>query len=152
MAIVVKRSVTGREELINGNKLDWSSMGYTYKTTQTANFNSPATAYTHYFPTSWDMEFDAVIGATYRIEAYTSYLELNQAEELDFGIEIVSGATSLATVNDFQTGAQLARGRTIHLIAKATSQTVSVRCWVGSGATNAPIRIYGGAIESQRVA
>ena len=152
MAIVVKRSLTSQEELINSNKLDWSTMGYKYEATSSIDFTSPATAYQHYYPTGWTLTFDAVVGATYKIDAYTSYLEITLNKELDFGIEIVSGATSLALTNDYQTGSQLARARSAHLIATATAASVTVRCWVAVDASSTAVRLYAGSIQSQRVA
>lgn len=151
MAIVVKRSVTSGEELINGNKLDWSTMGYTYKKTDSVTFTSSATAYNRNYPSGWSMTFDAVIGGIYEVCADTSWLT-GSSQELDMMVDIDSGATSIRQVSSIRTGADVSMSRhTISLIT-ATATSVTVKLGIAVGEPSKSITIYGGLMTAKRVA
>ena len=151
MAIIVNRSVTSGEELINGNKLDWSSMGYAYKKTDSVTFTSSATAYDRDYPSSWNMTFDAVVGGIYEVCAYTSWLT-GSSQELDMMVDIDSGASFIRQVSSIRTGADVSMSRfTISLIT-ATATSVTVKVGVAVGEPSKSITIYGGLITAKRVA
>lgn len=138
---------------VNASKLSWGAFNFSYKNTPNVTFTSSATAYGNTYPSGWSYSFSAVSGGYYEVELRTNFLkDLTQVAELDFGIEIVSGATIKSHLPSVETDTQIGISRSAKSIMQATSTTVSIRAYVIVGGSRHSIRLDGGAFIVRRVA
>lgn len=138
---------------VNADKLYWGAFNFSYKNTSSVTFTSSSTAYGNSYPSGWTYSFSAVSGGYYEVELRTNYLkDLTQTAELDFGIEVVSGATVKSHLPSVETDTQIGISRSAKSIMQASATTVSVRAYVIVGGSRHSIRLDGGAFIVRRVA
>ena len=139
---------------VTADKINFSSLGFVCKACPRLDFKTSSTSFGSVFPSGWDLTFSTVTHGVYEITAQTEFtanIPWEDTSELDYALEIVSGGTILVNAGSTMTNTHGAP-RILTLVARATSDSMSVRLRASSIRTNSTVALYKGVIMAKRVA
>ena len=139
---------------VTAAKIDWSTLGYSYKTISTIEHITPTSSALIY-PVGWDFSFSAVSGAVYEVELTTAGFGIldegvNNTKYADLQIVVNSGATKITGVSAYARGTS-GNTLTTKILVTATSTTVSLKAAV-QGSANYEINLGPSLYTAKRVA
>lgn len=138
---------------VKGTNVDWSSLGFQYKTTNQSVFTGASSAWTAKDVPNHDFTFTGVVNGIYKITYHSTYVTNSTSSgETDTYLTIVSGLSELTGNARITMTSVHGVARTMTGFYKATSTSCKIKVQVGTDGPNHSLRVDGGFFSAERVA